>query len=109
MPSLKQQVDACPRCGDSHEPLEFIQFTNHSGSADWSHYAFCPSTGEPICLRYAGGDYMPGVSEMESAHAEWAAEIRAIANGTGSPIDKLHRINESLDRAGVPVHKEPGQ
>lgn len=51
---------------------------------------------------------MPGVAEMDSAHAEWAAEIRAIANGPGSPIDKLHRINESLDQAGIPTHKEPG-
>ena len=101
MPSISHPVEPCPRCGGEHKSLEFKQFVNHSGDADWSHWSTCPHTQEPICLRVAGGDYLPGVAQVHSAHEEWAAEIRAIVVGPGTPLDKLRRISESLDRAGV--------
>jgi hypothetical protein len=42
----------CARCGRNHERVEFRKFK--VPCADWTHWGFCPNTGEPILLQYDG-------------------------------------------------------
>ena len=44
-------VDAtkgCPRCGEDHEPIAFQPLAGHDR---YSHWAQCPTTGQPILGR----------------------------------------------------------
>lgn len=38
----------CARCGESHYDLEFQPLTRPT---EWSHWAPCPTNGEPIMLK----------------------------------------------------------
>ena len=46
-------VSCCARCGDNHRGVEFKTFTRPS--ADWTYWAQCPNTGEPILLKFTHG------------------------------------------------------
>lgn len=39
----------CARCGQNHENLIFYKFTRPSG--EYTHYAYCPTNGEPILMK----------------------------------------------------------
>lgn len=44
----------CARCGQDHERLRFFQFqrpvVDNDGTV-WSHWATCPTYGEPVLLK----------------------------------------------------------
>jgi hypothetical protein len=42
-------LENCARCNESHENLEFHQFTNPV--RDLTHWTLCPITKEPILMR----------------------------------------------------------
>ncbi len=43
--------DDCARCGEAHDQIEVKAFTNAPDEA--SHFAICPTTGEPILVKYS--------------------------------------------------------
>jgi len=43
-------VICCARCEQNHYLLEFFPFTNHN--PNYSHFAYCPNTKEPILLKF---------------------------------------------------------
>lgn len=42
----------CARCGRNHDRVEFKKF--QVPCASWTHWGFCPNTGEPILLQDDG-------------------------------------------------------
>lgn len=56
MDKFKTSVKSCARCGHDHNEVEFqalrAPITADSGDAEWTHWAPCPVTGEPILLKF---------------------------------------------------------
>lgn len=56
-PVRVMDIVGCARCrADGHKQLEFHRFTRPvevagSGESPYTHWAICPTTGEPILLR----------------------------------------------------------
>jgi len=51
---FKTTVVGCARCGGVHYDLEFKLLTfpmEDSSGLVWTHWALCPTNGEPILLR----------------------------------------------------------
>lgn len=46
-------IDRCPRCGRTHDDILIVAFTNMALS--YTHFAYCPSTREPILVKYIYG------------------------------------------------------
>jgi len=46
---LVTNVSGCARCGQNHEGLTFRPFAR-ARNPHYSHWALCPTTGEPILL-----------------------------------------------------------
>jgi len=46
--TAKIRMQVCPRCGESHGEVEFRRF--ELGDAQFTHWAYCPATGEPLLL-----------------------------------------------------------
>jgi len=42
----------CARCGRNHERVEFRKFL--VPCLAWTHWGFCPNTGEPVLLAHDG-------------------------------------------------------
>ncbi len=56
---LKTTIGNCARCGQDHKDLEFKLFTDAIEDTDgtiWSHWALCPTNGEPILLKVTQTD-----------------------------------------------------
>jgi hypothetical protein len=47
--SKNYSISKCPRCGKSHNDLEFRSLSKSTPNG-YTHYAFCPETNEPILL-----------------------------------------------------------
>lgn len=47
-PVVKIQMDMCPRCGHSHDLVQYERFT--LGDPQFTHWALCEATGEPLLL-----------------------------------------------------------
>lgn len=45
---VRQDVCTCPRCDGYHTGVRFIAF--HRGPDIYTHWALCPTTGEPLLL-----------------------------------------------------------
>lgn len=45
------RMDLCPRCGRSHGRIEFRRF--ELGDSQFTHWAYCEATGEPLLLNMA--------------------------------------------------------
>lgn len=58
--SERHQIQACPRCGEPHLDVVFKPLGRPSiskldgveGAVRHSHWATCPTTGEPILMRW---------------------------------------------------------
>lgn len=51
---MKTKIVGCARCGDTHEALDFKAFTCARvkvGAAEYTEWAICPTTAEPVLLR----------------------------------------------------------
>ena len=46
---MKTSVFNCARCGQDHQELEFTRLKRPE--AEWTHWAVCPNTGEPVLLK----------------------------------------------------------
>jgi len=46
-------IARCARCGQNHKNLIFKRF--ESPPDEWTHWALCPKTGEPILMCVVGG------------------------------------------------------
>jgi len=46
---MKIDITRCARCGNDHIDLEFKPLSRPMGN--WTYWAACPVTGEPILLR----------------------------------------------------------
>lgn len=62
--SFLQDVRSCSRCGGDHDSLRFARFKNLPSFLVVSHWAMCPTTGEPVLLWFEpdedeGGDGEP--------------------------------------------------
>lgn len=48
-------IENCVRCGENHKNVKFLKFTrpHHEDETNTTttHYAYCPSNGEPIQLK----------------------------------------------------------
>lgn len=45
-------ITKCVRCGDKHENLVFTSLSQPGNDPDdWTHWAACPTNGEPILLK----------------------------------------------------------
>ncbi len=56
---LKTTIGNCARCGQDHKDLEFKPFKNPVEDTDgtvWSHWALCPTNGEPVLLKVTQTD-----------------------------------------------------
>lgn len=52
---MKVSVTACARCGADHADLEFRALERHFAPPEaspivWTHWAACPTNGDPILL-----------------------------------------------------------
>lgn len=52
---MNSNVKSCARCGKDHQnvtfrPLAKPMAPDNAGGRVWSHYATCPTTGEPIMM-----------------------------------------------------------
>ena len=49
---LTSAVGECARCGEDHEPIDFKAFERPVVDNDgtWTHWAPCPTNGDPILL-----------------------------------------------------------
>lgn len=49
----------CARCGGDHLDLSYRTFARpvpeYDGLGDWTHWALCPTNGEPILIRTLAG------------------------------------------------------
>lgn len=50
-PNLVTTVKACQRCGEEHWQLTFEPLANPAD--EWTYWALCPRTKQPILLRWA--------------------------------------------------------
>jgi hypothetical protein len=52
--SFESSVKHCARCGEDHEEVQFEPFTRFvpDPDGDYTQWALCPTTGEPILLRF---------------------------------------------------------
>lgn len=51
---MKTDIKNCARCQQNHDRLEFEKFTNPIEDSDgtlWTHWALCPTNGEPVLLK----------------------------------------------------------
>jgi hypothetical protein len=49
----KISVNGCARCGDDHRlPFYELERAMRTGRLVWTHWTLCPSTGEPIMMRF---------------------------------------------------------
>lgn len=46
---MRVDIESCARCGEDHHGLDFTRFNRQMD--EWTHWALCPTTGEPIELR----------------------------------------------------------
>lgn len=50
----RYNVKSCARCGNDHERLSFKRFAQSirdNNGIEWTHWARCPQTGDPVLLR----------------------------------------------------------
>lgn len=47
--SINVDIDDCPRCGKSHEGVEFTRFGSKP-IASFTHYGTCDDTGAPVLI-----------------------------------------------------------
>lgn len=52
MADLVVDVSGCARCGLSHRKLRAVPF--RYTNAGWSHWAWCPTTSEPVMVKFDG-------------------------------------------------------
>jgi hypothetical protein len=45
----------CDRCGLAHEQVNFLAFSLRD-IGRWTHWAFCPTNGEPVLMHFDGQD-----------------------------------------------------
>lgn len=74
----------CPRCGDSHAGVKFVAFKRHAGDPSPTHWATCPTTGEPIQVRLGGERLADGNPELVPASV-W---LHLLAHLERGEIDK---------------------
>jgi hypothetical protein len=48
--TIRTTVSNCARCGGTHENLKFTQLSGGPIGDQYTHWATCPKTGEPIAL-----------------------------------------------------------
>jgi len=48
-----QAVKHCARCGGDHDEMKFTRLSHPS--AEWTHWAPCPTNGEPLMLQITWG------------------------------------------------------
>lgn len=62
--SFVTSLGNCARCGEKHVELRFKPLTHPAD--EWTHWALCPTNGEPIMLRISEPDTTQRESEEES-------------------------------------------
>lgn len=50
---MRISVRGCARCGQNHDNLEFHPLTRAMSDSEgqWTHWAACPTNGEPILMK----------------------------------------------------------
>ncbi len=48
---MRLNIKNCARCKDNHNQLFFKKFTINEDNLGYSHFAFCPTNGEPILMK----------------------------------------------------------
>ena len=49
-----KRISNCARCGQDHEDIEYESFTHpivDSDRTEWTHFAKCPTNGQPILIK----------------------------------------------------------
>jgi hypothetical protein len=56
--TIEANVTGCSRCGEYHKQLVFKKFTNpiDDTNGKWTHWATCPTTGDPVLMRIVDDD-----------------------------------------------------
>ena len=66
MPQVTTDIKACARCGNEHEQMVFKEIVRPielqaRGDGTFvlviTHWATCPTTAEPVLMRFTGEDY----------------------------------------------------
>jgi len=57
--TYRTDVGRCARCGKDHAQLEFRPLAN--APDEWTHWAMCPETNEPVLVRMRVFHYSPGL------------------------------------------------
>ena len=68
-------VRSCARCGGNHEPRDYqplqrpMEPVEGEVGPTWTHWALCPTTGEPVLMTVAdpGTPWGPKLTEREAA------------------------------------------
>jgi hypothetical protein len=55
--TVRIKVDVCPRCGGTHEVVEYRSFG--LGDQQFTHWAYCEATGEPLLLNMGASRRSP--------------------------------------------------
>lgn len=61
---MVDDLKSCARCGGNHDSLEFKEFKipiKDSDKETWTHWATCPSTGDPVLMK---------IPKSEDEHSE---------------------------------------
>lgn len=72
-------VTGCARCGGDHESLLFKALAQpfapiEASGVSWTHWAKCPTNGEPVLLRVVADDWMPTIdliADVEVFHKKF--------------------------------------
>jgi len=80
---LHLNIKCCSRCGENHGDVPALPLDRTSD--EWSHYALCPTNGQPIMIATAEGDYVLLEDALEKA-------FEAICSGDGSDMKAYLRV-----------------
>lgn len=76
---LMVDVYACPRCAGGHIAFKMLRFTRLHRIGEFSHWAKCPTTGDPVFLRTTMCSLgicgvQPGGTHSEESHCHGCVE-----------------------------------
>lgn len=92
-------ITCCPRCGGNHGYVPILPLERVAD--EWSHYALCPTNGQPIMIATSEGDYVLLEDALKAAHD-------AIYSGDGSDMKaSLLTLMIALRPAWFDEHREP--
>lgn len=68
--SFRVDLGSCARCGQDHDDLRFDPLSQAHDDDEWSHWASCPETDEPVLLMIMEEDVHDPLDESSGSEGE---------------------------------------